>query len=68
MEIKEGYVYGQAYHYLCPEVTHEMQDWINENFGPEGSKNKAQERWYYEDFHLWIRDDQDLSSFLLKWA
>ena len=67
MKILEGTVYGEPYKYVCPPVNPELVTWVHEQFGPVGGTLIGQ-RWYFNDFHLWFRDDEDLTLFLLRWT
>ena len=67
MEITEGTVYGIPYKLVCPRISLDMSEWLVEQFGIEGL-DTIQARWYYKDFHLWFRDEEDLTLFLLRWS
>jgi hypothetical protein len=68
IQITEGTVYGEPYQAVLMPLTESLKDWLIDAFGPEGSMHLSRQRWYYKDFYVWLRDEADLSAFLLRWA
>lgn len=68
MQFEQGHVFGIPYKYVAVPISNTLVSWMFENFGPEGHPLTVNQRWYFRDFHIWFRDDEDVIMFTLRWS
>jgi hypothetical protein len=82
--ISTGTVFGQEYHTIHPTNIsvpalsngynpqwESMMQWCVATYGATGNvwqASEAHQRWYANNAKFWIRDDEDLTLFLLRWS
>lgn len=75
-EVQQGTVYGEPYHYITVDwfdthLVFDLVNWCEETFGLETPHSTwaPGKRWYLANAStIWIRDESDLTLFLLRWA